>query len=98
MTKLLQEFSIAKFHMNIKLIEWVVNTPAIGKSTHTKKSTVLTKIVLRGHHSHYQQCYHDKLTCNVNKVYMILLISIYVFLISMGLFPQLSPEEMIFLS
>ena len=37
-------------------------------------------------------------TCNVNKVYMILLISIYVFLLSMGLFPQLSPKEIIFLS
>ena len=37
MTKLLQEFSIAKFYMNIiKLIEWVVNTPEIGKRTHTK--------------------------------------------------------------
>ena len=58
-----------------------------------KKSTVLTKIVLRGHPSHpshYQQCYHDKLTRNVNKVYMILLISIYVFLILIGLFPQLA--------
>ena len=42
------------------------------KKTH-KKSTVLIKIVLRGHPSHYQQCYHDKLTCNVNKVYMIFL-------------------------
>ena len=29
---------------------------------------------------------------------MILLMSIYVFLISMGLFPQLSPTEIIFLS
>ena len=98
MPKLLQEFSIAKFYMNIKLIESVVNTPEIGKRTHTKKSTVLTKIVLRGRPSHYQQCYHDKLTCNVNKVYMILLISIFIFLISMGLFPQLSPKEIIFLS
>ena len=98
MTKLLQEFSIAKLYMNIKLIKWVVNTPEIGKRTHTKKSTVLTKIVLRGHPSHYQQCYHDKFTCNVNKVCMILLISIYVFLISMGLFPLLSPKEIIFLS
>ena len=44
----------------------------------------------------YQECYHDELTCNVNKVYMILLISIYAFLISMGLFPQLSPKEIIF--
>ena len=67
------------------------------KDTDKKKSTVLTKIALRGHPSHYQQCYHDKLTCNVNKVYMILLISNYVFLISMGLFPQLSPKEIIFL-
>ena len=69
-----------------------VNTPETGKRTHTKKSTVLTEIVLRGHPSHYQQCYHDKLTCSVNKVYMILLISIDVFLISMDLFPQLSPK------
>ena len=92
MTKLLQEFSIAKFYMNIRLIESVVNIPEIGKRTQTKKSTVLTKIALRGHPSHYQQCYHDKRTCNVNKVYMILLISNYVFLISMGLFPQLSPK------
>ena len=96
--QIIQEFSTAKLYMNIKLIEWVVNTPEIGKRTHTKKSTVLTKIVLRGHPSHYQQCYHDKLTCNVNKVYMILLISIYVFLISMGLFPHLSQKEIIFLS
>ena len=59
MTKLLQEFSIAKFYMNIRLIERVVNTPEIGKRTHTKKSTVLKKIVLRGHPSHHQQCYHD---------------------------------------
>ena len=51
---------------------------------------------MRGHPSHYQECYHDELTCNVNKVYMILLISIYVFLISMGLFPQLSSKEIIF--
>ena len=29
---------------------------------------------------------------------MILLIGIYVFLISMGIFPQLSPKEIIFLS
>ena len=63
-----------------------------------KKSTVLIKIVLSCHHSHFQQCYHDKLTCNVSKVYMISLISIYVFLISMGLFPQLPPKEIIFLS
>ena len=64
-----------------------------------KKSTVLTKIVWRGHPSHYQQCYMylDKLTCNVNKVYIILLISIYVFLTTMGLFPQLS-QEIMFLS
>ena len=63
-----------------------------------KKVNCSDKKVLRGHPSHYQQCYHDKLTCYVNKVYMILLISIYVFLISMGLFPQLSPKEIIFLS
>ena len=63
-----------------------------------KKATVLTKMVLRGHPSHYQHCYHDKLTCNVNEVYMFLLINNYVFLISMGLFPQLSPKEIIFLS
>ena len=83
--------------MNIKIIEWVVNTPEIGKRTHTKKSTVLTKIVLRGHPGHYQQCYDGILTCNVNKVYMILLISIYVFLISIGIFPQLSTKESYFL-
>ena len=58
-----------------------------------KKTTVVTKIVLRGHPSHNQQCYHDRLTCNVNKVYMILLISIYAFLIFMGLFPQLSSKN-----
>ena len=63
---------------------------------HTKNQLFWQKIVLRGHPSHYQECYHDELTCNVNKVYMILLISIYVFLISMGLFPQLSPKEIIF--
>ena len=84
--------------MNIKLIELVVNTPEIGKRTHTKKSSVLTKIVLRGHISHYQQCYHDKLTCNVNKVCIFVLMSIYIFLISIGLFPQLPPKEIIFLS
>ena len=68
------------------------------ESGHIQKSTVLTKKVLRGHPSHYQKCHHDRLTCNVNKVYMILLISIYAFLISTGLFPQLSPKEIIFLS
>ena len=36
MTKLLQEYSIKKLYMNIKLIEWVVNTPEIGSRTHTK--------------------------------------------------------------
>ena len=83
--------------MNIKLIERDVNTSDIGNGTHTKK-IVLTKIVLRGHPRHHQQCYHDTLTCNVNKVYMILLVGIYVFLISMGLFPQLSRNEIMFLS
>ena len=29
---------------------------------------------------------YDRLTCNVNRVYMILVISIYAFLITMGLF------------
>ena len=37
MTKLLQEYSIAKFYMNIKLIEWVVNTTEIGKKDTYKK-------------------------------------------------------------
>ena len=99
MTQLLQESSIAKLYMIIKLIEWVVNTPGIGFRTNTKnRLTVLTKIVLRGHPSHYQQYYHDRLTCNVNKVYMILLISINAFSDFQGFFSQSSPKEFIFLS
>ena len=43
MAKLWQEISIAKFYMNIKLIEWAVNTPEIGKKDKYKTSTVLTK-------------------------------------------------------
>ena len=97
MTKFLHEFLKAKFYMNIKLIECFVNTTEMGKR-HIQKVNFSDKIVLRGHSSHCQHCYQDKLACNVNKVYMILLISIYVFLISMGLFPQLSPKEIIFLS
>ena len=61
-----------------------------------KRPTVLTKNVLKGHPTHYQQCYHDRLTCNVNKVYMILLTSIYAFIISMGLYTQTSPKEIVF--
>ena len=51
MTKLLQEFSIAKFYMNIKLPERVVNR--LEKGHIQKKATVLAKIVLRGHPGHY---------------------------------------------
>ena len=32
----------------------------------TKKDKCSDQIVLGGHSSHYLQCYHDKLTCNVN--------------------------------
>ena len=48
--------------------------------------------------SHYQQCYYGKLTCNINKVCMFLLKGIYVGLVPMGLFSQLSPKEIVFLS
>ena len=55
----------------------------------------MTKLVLRGHPSRYQHYYHDILTCNDNKVNMILLISIHAFLISMDLFTQSSSKETI---
>ena len=95
MIKLLQESSIEKRYMNIKLIECVVTSPGIVFRTHIKRLTVLTKLVLRGHPSRYQHYYHDILTCNVNKVNMILLISIHAFLISMDLFTQSSSKETI---
>ena len=48
-----------------------------------KKSTVLILIVLRCYPTHYQQCYHDRLTRNVTTEYMVLLISTYASLIFM---------------
>ena len=43
MTKLLQESSIAKLYIIIKLIKWVVNTLDIRIRTHTKTSIVYHK-------------------------------------------------------
>ena len=64
--------------------------------THTKKFNCYDKNVLKDHPTHYQQCYHDRLTCNGNKVYMILLINIYAFLISLVLYTQTSQKEIVF--
>ena len=53
-----------------------------------QKSTLLTKLVLGDILLSIKIGIDDKLTCNVNKVYMymILVMRIYAFLITMGLF------------
>ena len=56
-------------------------------SRHMQKSTILTKNIGRTLYSiSINIVIDDRLTCNVNKVYMymILVVSIYVFLITMG--------------
>ena len=52
-----------------------------------KKSTVLTKKYWEYTQLHINSVINDRLTCNVNKVlmYMILVVSIYAFQITMGL-------------
>ena len=52
-----------------------------------KKSTVLTKKYWENTQLHLNIVINDRLTCNVNKVYMymILVVSIYAFLITMVL-------------
>ena len=52
-----------------------------------KKSTVLTKKYWEYTQLHINSAINDRITCNVNKVYMymILVVSIYAFLITMGL-------------
>ena len=56
-------------------------------SRHMQKSTVLTKKYWENTLLSINIVIDDRLTCNVNKVYMymILVVSIYAFLITMGL-------------
>ena len=55
-------------------------------SIHMQKSTVLTKKYLENTLLRINIVIDDRLTCNVNRLmYMILVVNIYAFLITMGL-------------
>ena len=65
-----------------------------------KKSSVLTRKYWDDTQLSINTVIDDTLTCNVNNVYMfmILVVSIYAFLITMGLLILSSPKQIIFLS
>ena len=67
---------IAEILRSNALIEYSTNIMSCKQTRdwrHDKYKTVifLTKIVLKGRSSRHQRCYHDMITCTVNKICMV---------------------------